>query len=723
MYRKTTLIGLLVCLALSSMVSATMLHEDWHQVARNRRDIVNLLVDLANPVPKPDFREVIKTSSYSGNKDNYVAKFSGWIIVPATGHYQFHYACDDSGTLYVSQDEEMANAVEVAYVDAWCGVGEWNKYPSQHSQVMTLRKGQIMAVMAFYQEGTGGDNMDIGWTGPGLSSNITNPTYLTNWVTHIAPIPIWAWKPDPANGATDVPRDVVLGWGSGRFAAKHDVYVGTVFDDVNDASRANPLGVLVSQDVELNIYAPARRLDFGTTYYWRIDEVNAAPDYGIYKGRIWRFTTEPVAYAIENITATASSSQNADMGPEKTIDGSGLDANDLHSIEPTDMWLSGTEPLRVWIEYEFDNVYKLHEMFIWNSNQRVELLAGFGLKDVTIEYSTNGTDFATLGTTHEFAQAPGLPDYAHNTTVDFGDLTAKYVKLTANSNWGGLLSQYGLSEIRFLHIPVHAREPYPAPGAVGVPPDVILSWGAGREAVSHDVYVSTDQQAVADGTAAAVTTTETSHGPLSLDLETTYYWKVSEVNQAESPSTWESTIWSFTTADHIIVDNFESYNDLNPEESESNRIFLTWVDGYGVPINGSVVGYENPPFCERIIVYSGKQSMPLFYSNTGGAAYSEAERTLSPAQNWTEAQVEALAVHFYGSEGNTGQLYVKVGGSKVVYNGDAADIAEAEWKQWSIDLAPLGVDLQSITKLAIGIDGNGATGKLYIDDIRLYLPR
>jgi hypothetical protein len=582
-----------------------------------------------------------------------------------------------------------------------------------------------MAVMAFFQEGTGGDNMDIGWTGPGLSSDITNPTYLTNWVTHIAPIPTWANKPEPANGATDVSRDVVLGWGSGRFAAKHDVYLGTVFDDVNDASRANPLGVLVSQDVELNIYAPAQRLDLGTTYYWRIDEVNAAPDYGIYKGRIWKFTTEPVAYAIENITATASS-QSSNKGPENTVNGSGLDASGLlHAKDADDnTWLSDViGPQPTWIEFQFDNVYKFREMWVWNSNGNMEPVVGFGFKDVSIEYSTNSIDYTTLGTTYEFARAPGLHDYAHNTTIDLSGVTAKYVKLTANSNWGGIFNRYGLSEVRFFHIPVHAREPYPAPGATGVPPDVILSWRAGREAVSHDVYVSTDQQAVVDGTAAVVTMTETSHGPLSLDLETTYYWKVSEVNQAESPSTWESAIWSFTTADHIVVDNFESYNDLNPKESESNRIFLTWIDGYGVPINGSVVGYGNPPFCERIIVYSGKQSMPFVYSNTGGAAYSEAERTLSPAQNWTEAQVKTLAVHFYGTEGNTGQLYVKVNGSKVAYNGDAGDIAKPQWNQWSIDLVSLGVNLQNVTKLSIGIDGNGASGTLYIDDIRLYLPR
>jgi hypothetical protein len=207
---------------------------------------------------------------------------------------------------------------------------------------------------------------------------------------------------------------------------------------------------------------------------------------------------------------------------------------------------------------------------------------------------------------------------------------------------------------------------------------------------------------------------------LALDLDTTHYWKVNEVNEAETPSTWESNIWSFTTTDHLIVDDFESYNDLDPEDPESSRIFNVWIDGYEVPTNGSLVGHEIAPFCEQTIVYSGKQSMPFFYSNTGGAASSEAELTLSPPQDWTVAGATTLVLYFHGAEGNTGQLYVKVNGSTVVYGGDAGDIAKPEWNQWSIDLASLGVDLQNVTKLVIGIDGNGASGTLYVDDIRLY---
>jgi len=378
--------------------------------------------------------------------------------------------------------------------------------------------------------------------------------------------------------------------------------------------------------------------------------------------------------------------------------------------------------LGAWIEYEFGKVYKLYEMWVWNSNQMIESFVGYGFKDVTIEYSANGTDYTTLGTTHEFAQAPGADGYAHNTTVDFGGAAAKYVRLTANSNWGGIMPQYGLSEVRFFYIPVSARNPYPDSGATGVDLDVVLGWRAGREAATHDVYVSTDEQAVIDGTAPVATVTETSHGPLALDLDKTHYWKVNEVNEVETPSTWESAIWSFMTIDHLIVDDFESYNDLDPNDPESNRIYDVWIDGYEVPTNGSLVGHEYAPFCEQTIVYSGKQSMPFFYSNTSGAAYSEAELTLSPPQDWTKRGAKVLSLWFFGDASNTAaQMYVKVNGTKVAYDGNAGNLALSSWQVWNIDLASVGTDLQNVTTLSIGIDGNGAAGTLYMDDIGLYV--
>jgi hypothetical protein len=59
---------------------------------------------------------------------------------------------------------------------------------------------------------------------------------------------------------------------------------------------------------------------------------------------------------------------------------------------------------------------------------------------------------STLANVPQFAQATGLPDYVHNTTVDFGGVQAKFVRLTINSNWAGGTTLASLSEVRFLYI-------------------------------------------------------------------------------------------------------------------------------------------------------------------------------------------------------------------------------------------------------------------------------
>ena len=232
------------------------------------------------------------------------------------------------------------------------------------------------------------------------------------------------------------------------------------------------------------------------------------------------------------------------------------------------------------------------------------------------------------------------------------------------------MPQYGLSEVRFLYIPVNATEPYPDSGATGVVRDVVLGWNAGREAATHDVYVSTDEQAVIDGTAPVVTVAETSYGPLALDLSTTHYWKINEVNEAETITTWPSALWTFTTSDHIVVDDFESYNDLDPTDPESNRIFNTWIDGYEVPTNGALIGYDMPPFCEQTIVHGGMQSMPFFFDNSGTANYSEATMTLTSGRDWTIKGVRILSLWF---RGNPAALVEEPAGTFTI-NASGADI-------------------------------------------------
>jgi oligosaccharide reducing-end xylanase len=114
-----------------------------------------------------------------------------------------------------------------------------------------------------------------------VEPNILTPFVPTKYAQH----------PVPFNGIEDVPVNVILGWKKGVYADKHDVYFGTDETKVTDASRDVNLGVLVSQNHSTTTYTPPEFLDLNTTYYWRIDEVNAAPDYTIFKGEVWSFRT------------------------------------------------------------------------------------------------------------------------------------------------------------------------------------------------------------------------------------------------------------------------------------------------------------------------------------------------------------------------------------------------------------------------------------------------
>jgi len=516
-----------------------------------------------------------------------------------------------------------------------------------------------------------------------------------------------ASQPVPEDGATDVPRDVILGWVGTDYAATHNVYFGTSFDDVNTATPESPL--LISQAKADTTCDPGGLLEYGRTYYWRVDEVNAAPDYTVFKGEVWHFTVEPFAYPIKNIIATASGSSRADTGPQNTVNGSGLNASDQHSVELTQMWMSNEESPK-WIQYEFDKVYKLDELWVWNANQIIEGFVGFGAKDVTIEYSVDGQTWTTLEGVPEFARASGTATYAANTFVDFGGVEAKYVKLTINSNWGGIAQQTSLSEVRFFYVPVQAFLPVPADGATGVSVTASLDWRPGREAVSHKVLFGADREAVAAGTAPAVSVAGHGYTPAAMNLDTEYFWRVDSIGEA---GTYEGDVWSFRTQEYLVVDDFEGYTD-----DEGSRIYEAWVDGITTGVSGSQVGYDQSPFAEKSIIRGGSQSMPLLYDNSK-YSFSEAQITFDSAQNWTARGIKTLAIHFAGVAGNTGQLYLKINNTKVAYNGAAADLARAVWQAWNVDLSTVG-NVSSVRTLTIGIEGAGAKGKLYIDDIRLY---
>ncbi len=555
-------------------------------------------------------------------------------------------------------------------------------------------------------------NISNARVGYGWGSEGDDRMWTDNFQVGSATGPGRASKPDPANGEEDVPLDAVLTWRPGALAEAHDVYFGTEFSDVNDASRVTPLDVLASQDQDTSSFTPAEGLEFGKTYYWRIDEVVGTPYNTIVKGHVWSFTAEPYSYAIEGIEATASSQDTDSTGAMKTVDGSGLDDEDQHSAKDDTMWRSAIGDTAPWIQFKFDKVYKRDRMLVWNFNGSTEPAVGFGVKDVNIVVSTDGITWTAVENVPAFAQAPGRDGYEANTVVDLAGVLAKMVKINIQSNQYSLIKAFGLSEVRVLCMPTFAREPQPADGDVTDSIGVQLSWRAGREAVSHEIYLGTD----ANDLTLIDTVTDTTCAVDELLYGTTYYWSITEVNGAETPAAWTGDVWSFSTPLYNVVDDFETYNG---EEGQGTLIFESWIDGWGPDNgNGSVVGYAEAPYVEQTIVYAGEQSMPLSYDNTT-EGLSEATRSFD-AWDWTAGEVKTLSLMFYGSPGNTGQLYIKINSTKIAYDGDADDIARPQWHAWNIDLSSVSANLQKVTSLTIGVDGASATGVIYIDAIRLY---
>jgi hypothetical protein len=157
----------------------------------------------------------------------------------------------------------------------------------------------------------------------------------------------------------------------------------------------------------------------------------------------------------------------------------------------------------------------------------------------------------------------------------------------------------------------------------------------------------------------------------------------------------------------------EAYNDLDPADPASNRIFNAWIDGYDDPTNGSLVGYDQAPFAEQTIVHGGNQSMPMSYDNSVGK--SEATLTLTSNRDWTVNGVDTLTIWLRGGSANTTEtLYVALNGTARVDsdNPDAATVAR--WTQWNIDLT-------NVNSITLGLSSvTGGTGMMFFDDIRLY---
>ncbi|MBN2594990.1 MAG: LamG domain-containing protein [Sedimentisphaerales bacterium] len=413
----------------------------------------------------------------------------------------------------------------------------------------------------------------------------------------------YAYGPSPEDGSLLSQTWVTLTWKPSPLAASHNVYMGESFDDVNDGVNETFRGSLTEElfIAGFSGFAYPNGLVNGTTYYWRIDEVNEADPNSPWKGDIWSFTVPP-----------------------KTA---------------------------------YDPVPADNAEFV-DLNVQLSWTGGYGAK---VHYVVFGEEFDTVD------------DAVGGTQTGVKSYSPGPLKLAKTYYWrvdesDGIETYKG--EVWSFTTEGAVTGPNPVNGAVDIKPTKILTWVAGAVAASHEVYFGTDADAVKNATKASPeykgpkALGEESYDPGKLLLETTYYWRIDEVNGANPDSPWAGNVWSFTTSDFFVIDDFEDYN------ASDNQIWFAWHDGLGagapgtpgyLPGNGtgSAVGDENTlSYTEETIVHGGGQAMPLVFDNNkqGYSKYSEVELTLDAVRDWTAEGVTELSLWFRGYPTSTGSF-------------------------------------------------------------------
>ena len=404
----------------------------------------------------------------------------------------------------------------------------------------------------------------------------------------------YAGNPSPADGALYEDSWVTLSWSPGDWAVSHDVYLGVNFDDVNEATPDSD----VFQGNQTTTFYVAGFPGFafpeglvpGTTYYWRIDEVNDADPNSPWKGDVWSFS---------------------------------IPTNKAHNPVPAD-GAASVDP-----------------------GVTLSWTTGFGAKMHTVYF---GEDFDTVANA-----TVGNP--VGTTTYTPGPLKLAKSYYWRVDEFDGINTYKG--DVWSFTTEGGISNPNPPDGAVDVTQTPILSWTPGAPAASHAVYFGTDEEAVRNATTAspeyqgAKALGDDSYEPGQLAWQTTYFWRVDEVNDINPDSPWKGPVWGFTTADFAIVDDFEGYTD---DDTAGQAIWQSWIDGFGVADNGSQVGYLLPPYAEQTIVHGGLQAMLLMYHNVDGVRNSEATLSLTALRDWTQEDVAELSLWFHGLSASVGSF-------------------------------------------------------------------
>jgi len=482
-----------------------------------------------------------------------------------------------------------------------------------------------------------------------------------------------AFSPDPADGSLHMDTWVTLSWRPGDYAVSHDVYMSDDYDEVSSATpdsdvfRGNQITTFFVAGFPGFPYPDG--LVPGTTYYWRIDEVNESNSESPWKGDVWSFSIPP---------KTAYDPNPAD----------GTEVADPNSV--TLSWTPGFGAI-------------LHTVCFGDDYDQVNDAAS-GITAGAASYSPGPLERRKI----------------YYWRVDEFDAIETYK-----------------GDVWSFTTPGAVGNPQPAHNAADVPLNAILTWTPADSAALHEFYFGTDKETVRNANSGSPEYKGSqalgaeSYDPGLLEANTTYYWRVDEVDGQGNVLT--GPLWIFTTGSFLLVDDFENYTD---DDTAGKAIWQTWIDGFGLADNGAQVGYLMPPYAEQTIVHGGSQSMPLLYTNEAGVTNSEVSMTLTAPRDWTEGSVSELSLWFRGDSGNAAEpLYVAVSNSSgtpaVVAYDDPSAATIRSWTQWLVPLqafADQGINLADVDKIGIGLGTKagmaapGGSGTIYIDDIRLCQP-
>jgi len=536
--------------------------------------------------------------------------------------------------------------------------------------------------------------------------------------------PKTAYNPNPVNGAEFIDLDVTLNWTAGYSAKLHVVYFGDDFDTVNDATGGPMQGIIG--------YDPGP-LEPDKTYYWRVDQLDGTTTH---KGDVWSFTTLPDIpindpnlmgwWKLDEGSGTTAVDWSG-HGNHGTFQGdpqwaAGYDGGAVEFDGESYIDTGYTENLATWTiacwvispeapsgdaasgplhreqNYQFnwnhaDVTYRgaaaMNVGGTWyaasymplNANQWYHLAA---------TYDGNELKAYRDGVLITTNSAPSGAPTAESNSMKLGRHAAAVQFFTGTVDdarvYDRALTTEEIQKI-MRGDPYVAWNPVPANGSTpNVKEAIPISWSPGDNAAQHDVYFGTDKDAIDDADTTTADVYRGRHAATSYSPTEgvewgggPYYWRIDEVRSDGAIT--KGRIWNFTVADFILIDDFESYNAVD------NEIWYAWHDGLGagaigtpdyLPGNGtgSAVGDESTPsFTEETIVHGGRQSMPLAYDNNkqGFAKYSEAEKTLTKARDWTEEGVANLSLWFRGYPASVGSFVEGPTGTYTM-TGSGADI-------------------------------------------------